>query len=282
LALFLSSDLWLILSPAAVVTVETSIAVAATFVSPLAALTRLGTNNISLGTIGGFSQDLNFSVVSESGLQGAAFTIRIVQAAARNSTGFSVNVSGPDGFSATVIQQNSAADRSITLPASAAGGSVSLLISLTGGATVLPAILGPTISLGARGSVTFYPFTVTSENKQESCGVLLSFTVALLSLTSWNATIQGGLASTVRLSSDSALQVNTIQAPIGSTDPIALNASTLTFWLSGDNCQIVRDSLGFSAGIGVASDLNLPRARYWFASWIGPTDSDIYIYGQSM
>jgi hypothetical protein len=73
------SDLWWMPSPAPVASVVLNPASGAVVLSSVASITRAGENNITLGRLIGFTQDLNFSVRAEDGTTGSNFTIRILQ-----------------------------------------------------------------------------------------------------------------------------------------------------------------------------------------------------------
>jgi hypothetical protein len=70
---------------------------AASVMSFWPASTRSGSNSITLGRLNGFTQDLNFSIVSESSVQGPSFTLRVVQLDPRsNSTGTLISAPSSD------------------------------------------------------------------------------------------------------------------------------------------------------------------------------------------
>jgi hypothetical protein len=140
------NDLWWMPSPAPVVTVELTVfSSLETLRSPLLALSRVGTNNVSLGWPRAFTQDLNFSIISETGTVGSNFTVRIVQLGPRSITNWSVLASGSGGYSSIFTDASSPVALAVQLPASAALGAVSLVLTIPGGATVVPAPLAATV-----------------------------------------------------------------------------------------------------------------------------------------
>jgi hypothetical protein len=64
----------------------------------------------------------------------------------------------------------------------------------------------------------------------------------------------------------------------GSTAPISLGNSTLTAWLSGENCHLHPDSPGVYLSLRVPSDSAAPSARRSPITWVG-TEGDLYLFG---
>src|SRR4051812_21947923 len=62
-ALHLCSDLWYLPSASPAVSIDLGLVQGGSVSSPLAALARLGTNNVTLSFMAGFTQDLNFTIV---------------------------------------------------------------------------------------------------------------------------------------------------------------------------------------------------------------------------
>jgi hypothetical protein len=87
------------------------------------------------------------------------------------------------------------------------------------------------------------------------------------------------LLSPLLLDSTSAAPVTVVQVDSGPLQPIALDDSTLTYWVAGDNCATNPSTAGSLGSRGVPSDGNLPKARQAFVSWVG-TDSHLYLFGE--
>ena len=144
------NSLYMLSTPAAVVTVSLRVPEGATVEAPLAASTRAGKNVVALGWSDAGQMNLNFSVRAEDGSTASAMhTIRIQQQAPRCNASWSATLSSSFGSILWSAYSSSAsASGSILLPAEYASHSVFLHISLADGATIEPDELSPVITLG--------------------------------------------------------------------------------------------------------------------------------------
>jgi hypothetical protein len=105
-------DLWYLPSPSNIVTVELFLPISGTAVSsPLLATARLGVQNFTLNAPAGFSKDVTFNVVAQTGIPGASYTVRIIQEAQKGSddSRWSMRVSGAGLSSPLLLNFTSAA-----------------------------------------------------------------------------------------------------------------------------------------------------------------------------
>jgi hypothetical protein len=100
---------------------------------------------------------------------------------------------------------------------------------------------------------------------------------------SWTARVSmstGGIVP-VSLDSDSAPKLNVISFNYTSPQAIALDTSSLIYWMSGDRCDQAGTGLGSpSTVLLAASDVNQPRGRSQFSAWTG-ADGNLFLYGES-
>jgi hypothetical protein len=230
------NDLFYLTSPAGVVTVELAPALFSTVVSPLAASTRQGTNNLTLGWTAGFTQDLNFSVIAENSLQGSVFSLRVVQVPPRNSISLSMSFAFTSCSNIVVFQPFSSYPFSvptfqgITVDAACAYSQAPVSRTLAPGATFQQVPQMTSVTVGARGSTTFLPqLTVIAEDGVTSASVTLYFYVEFLTDVSSKLAVSGAGMVPLTVIPSSVSSLTTIRFNYSST-PIALDNSTLTYW----------------------------------------------------
>jgi hypothetical protein len=207
----------------------------ASLASPLSGLTRTGVNNITLAWTAFFTQDLNFSVVAESGIVGPFFTVRLQYTILRSDSSWSLQALLPNGFNASISSADDIVARTILVPATAAGTMAILTLFLAAGASVVPTGLFTMIRMATLSwESSFYSFRVLAEDGSSSTGfVTVSFDILPSQDQSWSATISGAGLVPVNLNSASALSITTVRLNYTTSQPIVLADSTLTFWISG-------------------------------------------------
>jgi hypothetical protein len=167
------------------------------------------------------------------------------------------------------------------LPASTAQGTLNLSFTLATMARIFPPSTFVSIHLGAAGSTASYSFVVQAQD-----GSRADFNVSLLFIIDsfdWTISVAGAGLNQSTIHFATAAPVTTISiVPAPPILPIALDSSTLTYWISGVSCNTISfsDSQGVLGTIGVSSDANMPMVRLSAASWTGK-DGNLYFYGQS-
>jgi hypothetical protein len=279
LSLGFTSDLWSMPSPAAVLSIElTPAPTYLALVSPLLAATRSGLQNVTLGWKREMSQDLNFSVLAESSLQGPLFTIRIIQRVPRNNASWSMLLTvAVCSYSAVLSSVSVPAAATVSLLPACANSQASLLIFPSAGATVVPTSLTPIIAIGARGSIATCSFTCYAEDGSASPTFTLQLNVSKFDDLSWSMRVSGAGMAPLSLSSATAPQLTVVSFNYTAPTPISLNG-TLVYWQSGVKCLVFPNSMGNNATQLRFSDDALPPARYQQAMWTG-LDSDLYLFG---
>jgi hypothetical protein len=224
------NHLFVMNSPASTVSMELATSAQSTVSSSLAASTRAGVNNITLGWPYAFTQDLNFSVVSEAGVAGQNFTIRIVWAAPSSDNSWSLVLNAP-GITSTYLTSLSPASAGIiTLPPTAALGVATIQISIPATSTISPPSLSPTLQLSGRGTTSTYSFFTTAQNGLLSPTFTVALTVNFSSSTNWTVVATGaGLTPTIFRSSTSPF--NTLK--FNYSAPQSISNTSVTYWLSG-------------------------------------------------
>jgi hypothetical protein len=121
----------------------------------------------------------------------------------------------------------------------------------------------------------------------------LSFSdVSLLSVSaasndaSWSLTISGPGVTTTTLTSGAVSGLMTFQVPQGTTTPVKMDSTTLTYWISADRCDSNPNGAGSptthaaatAAQLNVPLDSNVPATRAGACRWVG-SDNHIYFYG---
>jgi hypothetical protein len=96
--------------------------------------------------------------------------------------------------------------------------------------------------------------------------------------TSWEARISGAGLDSYTIDSDWAPWLSTVSLPYAAPVPIALDNSTLSYWMAGDNCALNPDSVGTYTTRLSPSDFAVPQARSRFAAWTGQ-DGNLYLFG---
>jgi hypothetical protein len=279
---FWFSDLWYMPSPAGVVSLDLFPAAYSSFTSPLGAIARSGSMRISLGVQGGFLQYLNFSLVAQDRFtQTGLVMIKVIQAAPRTSTSWGAMLSWLNGvpvnLDVTAFVQGLFVQ---TVPPALASGVANLAIALTGndGSTLSPPDTLITLLLGARGSSSSYVFTVFAEDYMISSTFNVTVLVPLLTDNRWSMGVSGAGIQPLSLNSSMAPGITTLRFPYVVPTPIALDSSTLSVWMGGDDCA--SDGL-FSEGSGdfrVALDGNAPSSREGALAWTG-IDGQLYFFG---
>jgi hypothetical protein len=255
--------------------------------SPLAAAARLGTNNLTLSFMAGFTQDLNFTVVAEAGAPtSGAITIRIIQAPARNIKSWTLLVTAPGGFSATITDASPFAASFMSLPSISALGTASLTVIPGPGAYASPSNLNPAVPLGGRGVTRNYTFQIVAEDDSVSAPYTLCLTPALFNDSTWTVQVRGPPLATSSNTLPTSLIVNSATAPLLTVLrwnysiplPITIDNSSLSYWMAGLNC-VLQPDVGTTGTTGVPADGNMPASRRSFATWSG-ADGHLYLYGQ--
>jgi hypothetical protein len=265
-------------SPASVVSVELTPAFASMLLSATTALARSGVNNITLGVTNGFTQDLNFSIVAENGVQGGTFTIRITEVF-RNQTAFRLLALGYGGLLLNVTDATLPLSWHIVLSFAAANSIVSLQFTLQPGAVLLPYSLGAasTLTLGGTSSSTQVTFKIAAETGLLLGPYVLSFDVSPSAVNSWTMSITGGGVNSSLTNSSTAAALTVVRVPYTRPAPVDISSvHTLTVWMAGSNCV----NYGGEASVGsllAASDDASPGARYGATSFVG-YDGHLYIY----
>jgi hypothetical protein len=267
-------ELWFIPSSAASILISFTTPSTATFNSPLGAQIRTGLNYITLGSRAGFSVYMNWTVTSQSLMQSRLSVVKLTQLPPRSNTSWTLVVQMPGSFYAVLTSANSSA--ALYFAPTAAFSNVSMSISIAPGATIWPFPFPSVVMLGSRGSSSNVTFTVTSElGTMTSTSVFLI--VQLYSATNWNMSISGAQYPALALNSGSAGPLNILRY-IYTSATMGVDNSTLTAWMSGDNCSSTPNSVGSWGALGVSSDSFYPSARSGSYAWTG-LDSNLYLLG---
>jgi hypothetical protein len=265
-------------SPVGVLTVQLGIAPFSSLSAQLNAPARFGFNNFTLGVPGGFRYDLNFTVIAEGGQVGVARTIRLTQKPPSGNTSWVASVTVQCGFSGMMSSANNPA--SVTLPSNCAGVLAFVNVTLAQGASAVPPVVSGSMVLGARGSVFSYSFTVKAEDSSSST-YTYQLVVAKLDDISWSARVSGGgLTSPTTLNSSTAASLTVLAVIPGPMAPIALDNSSLSYWLNGDKCALASSSPGSNAGLFSPADSNAPAARTGGFAWTS-LDGALFMYAGS-
>jgi hypothetical protein len=256
-------------SPAPTVTLVLTPGTASSIVALLAAPTRLGTNNVTLGWPLGGTQDLAFSIVAENGVSSPTFTVRIVLAAPRSGKSWTLIVSPPGMVPMTLTDASIASAGIIRLPALLAFANVPLALTISPGATVSPTQLNPILPMGSPASSNSYSFVVTAEDLSTSVPFTLQLSVASTNATTWLMQVSGAGISPFALTSATADPLTVVQLPYTTPVPIAIDNSSVTYWLTGVNCATQPNSVGSSGIYRIANDSNTPAGREGAVTWTG-------------
>jgi hypothetical protein len=298
------TELWYVPSPAPTTIVEFTPGLGTTLNSPLNALLRNGTNNVTLNLVTKAPLDLNWTIMSvgimgafpfaascvtcqelifvsvcccrsESGASGIMFTLRLSQSAPRNAS-WTLLVTIPCGVSASFNSSMTMQSPVLQLPSSCSEQIASLLLVSGGGATFAPPYHNPTVPLGYAWGTAAYAFSVFREDSAYAGSFNLSMTVAPSNDTSWRASVRGGGLLPRSLDSSSAPSLTVVRFNVSTA--VAIDNSSLVQWASGDNCVNVPSSSGVYGTIGVPSDFIEPSSRMNAVVWSG-LDGHLYFFG---
>jgi hypothetical protein len=196
--------------------------------------TRIGvgttSNVITLGW--NFTQDLNFTIVSQSAIPSQIWTIRVITRNAQQDCSWTMLVRATGGFSSIIYSASAGSNQFFMLPPSASFGRADMTITPASGATIVPPSLTPSIYLGTRGLVSSYSFTVKAEDGMTSSSFTLQLGISPNSDNSWSARIYGGGLSGVTYVNSSA-SVTVVSMNSTTLAPITLDSSSLTYWMNG-------------------------------------------------
>jgi hypothetical protein len=270
-------DLFYIPSPASVVSLELVTAAYAGLNSPVGAVARAGFNNVTLGVMGGFSLDLNFSVISEAGTSTGNYTIRVIQGPARSNLNWTALVTGPS------VSKVVTSNQTVVFSLSSNGQLARVNITVPSSVTISPANtpLFSQYMLGGMGWTAVIAFNLTTEDGSQG------FYRIVLQVSDWIARISSNstiLSGPLILDAFNASSSNLITVASGALRGISLAMTTPITWLAGQNCTMTGELGALNPqgvlGIpGVGDDLNTPPSRSGAQQWVG-SDGNLYLYGK--
>jgi hypothetical protein len=257
-------------------------AYASGIISPFLASIRSGQNNFSLaGWKRGYSMDFNFTLLGSIGeVASKQYTLRLLQDSPRTNASWTLSLAiSSCGFTTTLSSVQTPTAATFIVPPACSSQVASLLIYLSGGASIQPPSTTPTLTLQNRGNgSSSYSFTVLAEDGTSAPTFTLTLAQQLSNDTSFFMRVSGGgLPAPISLNSASP-SFTVVTVFVGSTAAAGLDNSSLTVWAAGDNCAKDYNKPGVYGVQRIPSDLNAPQGRQNVGAFMG-VDGNIWLYG---